>query len=130
MRLLVFGGRKYSNKKAVFDALDRVHNERGPIVLIIHEGATGADSLAAEWARLNKVEQDIYKLTKHVWHVIGDAAGPLRNKQMVKKGRPDVAVGFPGDTGTLSTARILRNHKPRPIPCWWPCGGNPFAKEG
>lgn len=32
-------------------------------------------------------------------------AGPVRNTRMLREGRPDVAIGFPGGSGTADMAK-------------------------
>jgi len=34
------------------------------------------------------------------WKRYGPKAGPIRNKQMLDEGRPDLVVAFPGGNGT------------------------------
>ena len=53
MRLLVTGGRDYDNRDCVRDVLDALNPDS-----VIHGGATGADSLASEWARKNGGDRD------------------------------------------------------------------------
>ena len=36
------------------------------------------------------------------WNSYGKAAGPIRNKQMLDEGKPDVVIAFPGGTGTAN----------------------------
>lgn len=43
MKLIVTGGREYADREFLFWALDRV-DRRHPILLVIHGGATGADT--------------------------------------------------------------------------------------
>jgi hypothetical protein len=39
------------------------------------------------------------------WDLFGPSAGPLRNYQMIAMGKPDLAVIFPGKTGTNNMFR-------------------------
>lgn len=41
------------------------------------------------------------------WTVHGRRAGPLRNIQMLKEGKPNFAIGFPGGTGTAHMKSLL-----------------------
>lgn len=54
IRLLVCGGRDFTDRAAAFAAIDRVHAERG-VALLIHGAARGADTLAGEWAEARGV---------------------------------------------------------------------------
>lgn len=49
MKIIVCGGRNYSNEKFIFDELDKLNSECH-ISLLIEGGAKGADSLAGKWA--------------------------------------------------------------------------------
>lgn len=66
-------------------------------ITIIEGGATGADSAAADFAICNYCQIKEYKAD---WKKHGKAAGPIRNKQMIQDGKPDLVVAFPGGEGT------------------------------
>jgi hypothetical protein len=95
-RVLACGGRNYSDRGAVFAALDAVHEADG-IDIVIHGGAPGADSLAGAWAAERGVACRVFLAD---WKRDGRAAGPLRNARMLKDGVPDIVVAFPGGKGT------------------------------
>lgn len=95
-RVLVFGGRDYNDRDYVWRVLSYFHEE-DPFSVLIHGGATGADTIAGEWARANGV-REVKMLAD--WKKHGKAAGPIRNTRMLTHGKPDVAVGFPGGRGT------------------------------
>jgi len=42
------------------------------------------------------------------WDKFGRRAGPLRNEQMLREGKPDVVVAFPGGRGTAHMVRIAK----------------------
>lgn len=116
MILLVCGGRAYSDRAAVYAALDRAHAHR-PITLLVHGGASGADSLSAEWARERGVRCRAFTISKHEWRVHGRAAGPMRNARMLAEARPDGVVAFPGGAGT---ADMVRQARAAGVPVWTP----------
>ena len=91
-RVLVCGGRAYDDRDALFAALDRLHSERG-IAVLIAGGAQGADTLAVEWAQARGIRTEVYMAE---WDKYGRAAGPIRNKQMLDEGLPDLVIAFPG----------------------------------
>lgn len=102
MRVLVCGGRDYTDWRHVFAELDAIHNsDIGPITLIIEGGATGADRFAAGWALDNRVRSMRYVAD---WKRHGKRAGPVRNAQMLSKGKPDLVMAFPGGSGTADMA--------------------------
>jgi len=98
MRVIVSGGREFTDEDMLFAALDRFHAEQ-PISLLIHGAARGADTLAGAWAKSRSVPVAAFPAdwTKH-----GRAAGPIRNRQMLDEGRPDAVIAFPGGTGTAN----------------------------
>lgn len=116
MILLVTGGRYYSNRDAVFSALDRAHAKRA-ITLLVHGGATGADALANEWAVARGIPHRAYSVTKFEWMRYGSAAGPIRNGRMLEEAKPDGVVAFPGGKGT---ADMIRRAEAAGLPIWRP----------
>ena len=98
MRVLVCGGRDYTDAKRVREELDALDAEER-IRYVIEGEATGADTLAREWADLRWVP--VLKFPAD-WNKHGKAAGPIRNKQMLDEGRPDLVVAFPGGRGTAN----------------------------
>jgi hypothetical protein len=96
MNVLVCGGRDYSDWQMVINTLANIRRTRG-IRVLMHGGAPGADSLADKWGRLANVAMEVYKAD---WKKHGKAAGPMRNERMLKTGKPDLVVAFPGGRGT------------------------------
>jgi hypothetical protein len=72
---------------------------------VIAGGASGADTLAEEWAKAQAIPCNVYHAdwAKHV-----RAAGPMRNQQMLDEGRPTLVVAFPGGRGTADMVRRAR----------------------
>jgi len=106
VRILVTGGRDYSNSERLFAALDKVHKIKG-ISLIIQGGARGADSLAKEWAFSRGVPVCQFDAN---WDFHGKKAGYIRNKDMLELGLPDAAVAFSGGRGTASMVKLLKDN--------------------
>lgn len=113
MRVIVCGGRRYKNKRVVWDALDRVH-EKHAIDFLVQGAADGADYLAWQWAKERGVPCGSYAAD---WRGEGRAAGPMRNQRMIDDGA-DGVVAFPGDTGT---ADLVTRARHAGIPVWEPC---------
>src|SRR5690348_8540698 len=124
MRILVCGGRDYGDLSqiksqtdplfpqrkeeynCVLKALDQIsfdYREEGdepdadgnwlPQVTIISGAARGVDTVALDWAVINWCPSEEYPAD---WDTHGKAAGPIRNKQMLEEGKPDLVVAFPG----------------------------------
>lgn len=97
MRVLVCGGCKFADMPFLFSVLDGLNAEH-PFTLVIEGGARGADSLARLWAKARRVKLEEFPAD---WRRHGKMAGPLRNTQMLKEGKPDLVVAFPGGVGTF-----------------------------
>lgn len=90
MRLLVCGGRNWSNKSFLYDTLDYAH--KNTYVSVVIEGeARGADTLARMWAESRGIPVERYPAS---WDKYGKAAGAMRNLQMLVEGKPDVVFAF------------------------------------
>jgi hypothetical protein len=104
MRVLVCGGRAFTDRALLEATLDRLHHAYVFTVLI--EGdARGADRMAGEWAEAQGIGHEVFKAD---WDGLGAKAGPIRNQQMLDEGRPDLVVAFPGAGGTDHMKRIAR----------------------
>lgn len=105
MRVLVCGGRKFSDRELLYKVLNIIHNGiKGGIKTIIHGGASGADSIAGDWSvNVLKKEAEVYLAN---WNLHKTAAGPIRNRKMLKEGKPDIVVAFPGGSGTSDMIKI------------------------
>lgn len=114
MRLLVCGGRDFTDYAAVCRALDQV-NEAVGISAIIHGAARGADSLGARWAQERGILTVAFPAD---WNKRGKGAGHIRNQQMLDEGCPEGVVAFPGGTGT---ADMIRRAKRFGLKVWEPC---------
>ncbi|SAL02898.1 hypothetical protein AWB80_08465 [Caballeronia pedi] len=115
MRLLVCGGRDFTDTLAVFGALDRAHAKR-EITLVIHGACpTGADNLAEKWAKSREIP---YLGHPAPWKLYDKAAGPMRNRAMLEEWKPEGVVAFPGGSGT---ADMVRRARDAGVTVWEPC---------
>jgi hypothetical protein len=112
VRIAVTGGRYYSDRQRVFEALDSINRDAGPIAELIHGAAAGADTLAAAWASERGIAITPYPAN---WDDIdtqpcrigvrngrhyNKLAGLNRNREMLLAGEPQILVVFSGGTGT------------------------------
>jgi hypothetical protein len=118
IRILVTGSRDLKDKRlvettlnSVLDSLILAKGSNGFDITLIHGGAKGADTLAAEWAAGLAITRERYNAN---WNAEGKAAGPLRNQRMVDKGA-DVCVAFLAE-GSKGTADCLRRAEKAGIP--------------
>jgi hypothetical protein len=113
LTIVVTGGRDYSDRGAVFAALDSVHAKSG-IARLVHGGARGADTLAGDWAKARGIPCDVYPAD---WSRDGKRAGPIRNRSMLGTALPDGVVAFPGGSGTADCVKAAGE---RGIRVWQP----------
>lgn len=91
MRVLVCGSRDWTDGAAIQAALQAVL-ARGPVELVMHGDARGADRLAAGVA----VELGLpVRAFPADWTHLGRAAGPVRNQRMLDEGQPSLVLAFP-----------------------------------
>ena len=70
---------------------------------IIHGCAKGADSIAGRVAEKNGWSVEEYPAD---WNYYGNGAGIIRNRQMLKKGKPDLVLAF-WDGKSRGTANMI-----------------------
>lgn len=105
MRVIVCGGREYTDQEAVSRALLHVWltNDR-PVMTIVQGGAQGADECARQVAATQSFPCETFRAE---WEREGKSAGPRRNQRMVKAGA-DLLVAFPGGRGTADCVKRAR----------------------
>lgn len=95
IRVLICGDRDWSKPIPIdvvvggFAAVYGKHN-----VTIIHGACKGADALAGSAALRHGCTVDPYPAE---WDRYGKKAGPIRNRKMLKEGKPDVVFAFHSD---------------------------------
>ena len=104
MRILICGDRYWKDKRLIYWTLhSRLTDNRGyslrESVTIIHGNAPGADTLGKQAALdLGIPEENILSFPAD-WKTHGKTAGPIRNKQMLAEGKPDIVLAFHDDIG-------------------------------
>lgn len=101
MKILVCGGRRYGYTDLDEKNLYVVYNGVGEIAKyrptsIVQGGAKGGDEIGVLAAQLLKCELYTFKAD---WDKYNNAAGPIRNKQMLET-KPDLIIAFKGGVGT------------------------------
>lgn len=96
MRVLVCGGREFSDTEKAYKALNKLRLKYG-FGVVIEGDARGADKIAGYWARRNGMENLKYPAD---WNKYGNKAGIIRNQKMLDEGKPDLIIAFPGGKGT------------------------------
>lgn len=86
MRVLICGDRNWTSVESILTQIEHYQ----PSVVIEGE-ARGADTIAREVA--NHLGIPVLAFPAD-WETYGRAAGPIRNAQMLKEGRPDLVLAF------------------------------------
>lgn len=107
LRILVTGGRDYTDRSAVTRALRHLGTHfifgfHPDDIILVHGAATGADTLAAEEAAKLGWRTEAHPAQ---WKQYRNAAGPIRNKHMVNLGA-HYCLAFPGGEGTKNCRRL------------------------
>ena len=89
MRLLICGDRDWWDKSLIEQYIILYKPS-----VIIEGNARGADRMAGEAAKEFGIELEVYPAD---WNTYGKAAGPIRNTQMLKEGKPDKVLAFHDD---------------------------------
>lgn len=100
----VCGGRDYTNKQKVYETLDKVLVVF-PNLYIINGGARGADKISTSWSEDMLVN---FKEFPAGWKKHPIAAGPIRNREMLKYGF-NLLIAFSGGRGTADMVKITKN---------------------
>lgn len=72
---------------------------------IISGMATGADTLAVEFARHFNLKLHEFSAD---WKRYRNGAGHIRNQKMIDEGKPKLGIAFPGGTGTADMIKRLK----------------------
>jgi hypothetical protein len=98
-KIIVTGGREYSDKEKVYSVLDHFNPD-----VVIHGDCRGADSLASNWVKDNNKKEIPYPYPSQY----GKAGGPIRNEHMCSDHTDATLIAFPGGNGTASCIRIAK----------------------
>lgn len=101
---LICGGRDFADQAMFDSAMSDLIHMKGVPARVIHGGATGADTMADEWAGRLSILSHGYLPN---WKELGASAGPARNRLMLDQ-RPHLVVAFPGGRGTAHMVSIAR----------------------
>ena len=78
MKIAVIGSRNFTDQDILYRELNDIKDK---IELVISGGASGADTLAENWALDNNIT---VKIIKPDWETYGRSAGIVRNKQIIE----------------------------------------------
>ena len=89
-RVLICGDRLWANFELILRELSKVQQERG-IEVVIEGEAKGADTLGR--AAAERLGIPVLKFPAD-WRRHGLSAGPVRNRQMLREGKPTLVLAF------------------------------------
>jgi len=93
MKVIIAGGRKFYAYRS--DITKAILDSGFHVTEIVSGGATGIDGCGEAYARNDNIPLTLFPAN---WEVYGDAAGPIRNKQMAEYA--DALIAFRGGSGT------------------------------
>jgi hypothetical protein len=102
-RILICGPRKWDVYLPVFCVVAGFYKRWGDFTLI-HGDAPGVDRLAAKAAETFELDIEPYPAD---WSK-GAAAGPVRNRQMLTEGKPDLVCAIGYGRGTIDMTNAAR----------------------
>lgn len=103
MKVLVCGSRHFNDERRIEEALLGM----GEVTEVIEGGARGADKTARSVSERLGIRVSEFPAD---WEKHGKAAGPIRNIQMLKEGKPDKVLAFlaPDSRGTKHMIEIAQ----------------------
>jgi predicted subunit of tRNA(5-methylaminomethyl-2-thiouridylate) methyltransferase len=108
MRILVCGDRNYGSGNGDWTVMACELQKLPPDTIVIHGDCRGADKMAGHIAKRLGFAVEVYPAD---WS-LGKKAGPIRNAQMLKDGKPDKVVAFHHDiTKSRGTANMVKQAK-------------------
>lgn len=98
MKLVLTGGRHYTDTNMVYDILDQFK----PEYIYVGDCPTGLDSIVKRYAEEYDLPHEVFKAN---WSKEGLKAGPLRNRRMLESAGDVLVIAFPGGKGTEDTVK-------------------------
>lgn len=107
MRVLVCGGRDFGHPNTLEEDFIRLtlYQNLSYKDVIIEGEARGVDLAARRFAEEHGLAFEAYPAD---WDKHGKAAGFIRNKEMLTKGKPDIVIAFPGGRGTAMMVELAK----------------------
>ena len=116
MRVLIAGSRTYTYD-TVIDSLIRGLQAEHDSLRVINGQAKGADMLAHDLAEAYGAITVPFPAD---WDKYGKAAGPIRNKQMLDEGKPDMVIAFLDrpESESRGTANMIKQAQKAGVPVY------------
>jgi hypothetical protein len=103
MKVLICGGGILRDASLVNAVLSKVNAERSPITLVIQGYQHGASWPSGQWAKARGIP---VRDSEANWDAYGDAAGAIRDAEMIREGKPDLVVSFRCGDGTKNVREL------------------------
>lgn len=107
MRIIVCGGKRFSDLKLLDRVLDAVHRKKHIRTLVTGE-FPGAEQMAYYWAIRARIETIITVPMRP--DMIGALDVRRRNEDMLQRFGPDAVIAFPGRSETSHLAELAERH--------------------
>lgn len=121
--LLVTGSRDDGDEGRFAGAIGAFEDDHGfEVVRIIQGGASGWDAMARDYARTWEIPCETFDAD---WATCGRAAGPIRNRKMLREGQPDHVLAFAGGRGTNDMISVALTFD---VPVWRPFWSNSLGR--
>ena len=125
MRVLICGSRDWKDEAIIDTIVHGLVSDYSELdldgLVIIHGGAPGADSMAGTAGGMfrefgKRVKVDRFPAD---WKTFGNAAGPIRNQQMLDEGKPEMVIAFTNDlSSSKGTKDMVRRAKQAGLPTY------------
>jgi hypothetical protein len=129
MNILICGDRAWNNITILRSVIKDLIAQYGTFTLI-HGDANGADRLSGHVAKYSfGLEVMVFPA---LWDTHGKKAGPIRNRQMLSEGKPDLVIAFHNDLEhSKGTKDMLKIAGLAGIPrIWYTEAGLQFDERG
>lgn len=108
MKVAIVGSRSFNNREWLYAELDNFQKANGFFTVIVSGGASGADTIAADYAHERGIDTQIIKPE---WQKYGAGAGIIRNAEIVRQSDIVIAFWDGKSCGTSSTIKLAQKTK-------------------
>lgn len=121
MRVLICGSRDWADYEAVATVLagldDQADSRPDRHLVVIEGGAKGADACAAAWCEANK-DYVGHERFPADWETYGKSAGPVRNREMLEQGKPEIVWAFKTHVESRGTNHMVNLARTAGVPTY------------
>ena len=124
LRVLVTGDRDWTNGEYIYRVLSTITEWKSDF-MVIHGAARGADTCAENVCAVLGIPTQPFPISDEDWRIKGRSAGPQRNVQMLKEGKPNLVIAFHGNIGnSRGTKDMIRKARDNGLDYWVFDGSN------